>query len=434
MEDVRYFSFQDLEDILRGAHFYASGGGGAYENGKQLLEQTVDILHQQGLSGLAYLEPGKNIPDDIRCPFVGALGAPAKYLSEGFEHAPLRALRLHEDALGQQLGDPDLRFAAVSAVETGTIAYGMNMLLAAQQGIPMIDADGCGRAVPVIPMLGLAQPVAAAPPLSPIALVSEQDELEGGAQLVINTRNTHNLSDMLHGIITYDDGFDQRSAFSCYAATGASLNSASPGFIVPGAMSRCLQFGRTLRAHKASEQAMVKAVADLTGGIHLGRLRLLGLDEETRDGFDYLQVELLDDRGNRYRVQVENESLLVLREDLYGQWQPVAMAPDLICYLCSNGDTITNAELAAAQAECAKQGKPLMLNLFVVPVPEELNTAHFRQLCMDELAAIGWPQSKIVSPFADYPETGNRASEDAVSGVIGQPVSPDLVSEQGALL
>ncbi|WP_315983663.1 hypothetical protein [Aliamphritea spongicola] len=93
---------------------------------------------------------------------------------------------------------------------------------------------------------------------------------------MINTRNTHNLSDMLHGIITFDDGFDQRSAFSCYAATGASLNSTKPGFIVPGAMTKCLQLGRTLRIHQNNEQAMVQAVAELTGGIHLGRLRLLG--------------------------------------------------------------------------------------------------------------------------------------------------------------
>ncbi|WP_315983984.1 S-methyl thiohydantoin desulfurase domain-containing protein [Aliamphritea spongicola] len=136
----------------------------------------------------------------------------------------------------------------------------------------------------------------------------------------------------------------------------------------------------------------------------------------------------MDDRGNRYRVQVENESLLVLREDLYGQWQPIAMAPDLICYLCSNGDTITNAELATTQAEYARQGKPLMLNLFVLPVPDELNTAHFRKLCMDELATIGWPQSKIVSPFADYPETDSRGSEGLLVDV--QAIHSIRISQQ----
>ncbi len=431
MEDVQFFSFQDLEDILRGSHFYASGGGGAYENGRQLLQQTTDILRQRGETGLAYLEPGNNIPDTLWCPFVGALGAPAKYLSEGFEHSPVRALKLHEDAMGQQLGQPEFRFSAVSAVETGTIAYGMNMLLAAQQNIPMIDADGCGRAVPVIPMLGLAQPVRDAPQLSPIALVSEQDELQGGAQLVINTRNTHNLSDMLHGIITYDDGFDQRSAFSCYAATGAQLNSSQPGFIVPGAMTKCLALGRALRQNRGNESATVKAVTALTGGVHLARLRLLSLDEETRDGFDFLQVELLDDSGIRYRVQVENESLLVLREDYYGHWQPLAMAPDLICYLCSNGDTVSNAELSAAQAECAKQGKPLMINLFVLPVPDELNTPYFRQLCLDELASVGFPQSQLVSPFIDYPNGGLPLHDEPLHPAVATGNHQEIVTEQG---
>ncbi|WP_261840775.1 DUF917 domain-containing protein [Aliamphritea ceti] len=407
MEDLRYFSFQDLEDILRGAHFYASGGGGAFENGSQLLQQTLDILRQRGETGLAYFQPGVDVPDELWCPFVGALGAPAKYLSEGFEHAPLRAFKLHEEAMAQQLDQPGLKFSAVSAVETGTIAYGMNMLLAAQENIPMIDADGCGRAVPIIPMLGLAQPVESAPRLSPIALVSEQDEHQGGAQLVINTQNTQNLSDMLHGIITYDDGFDQRSAFSCYAATGKSLNAVSPGFIVPGAMTDCLNLGRVLRNNKGHETATISAIAEVTGGVHLARVRLLSINEETRDGFDFLQVELLDEFGRRYRVQVENESLLVQREDLYGHWQSLAMAPDLICYLCSNGDTISNAELVSTQAEYAKQGRPLMLNLFVLPVPDALNTEYFQQLCLDELASIGWPQEALVSPFTDYQKPHN---------------------------
>lgn len=410
---MKSFDFTDLEDIIRGSHFYASGGGGAYENGLVLLNKTKEVLEKKGMQYLQYYDAGDVELEEKKfyAPFVGAVGSPAKYLKEGFVNSPVWAYDLHEKAMndlsrqGQQGPDAaQVEFDSVIPIETGTITFGMAMLLAAQKGKPIMNMDGCGRAVPVLPMVGPAQPVVDAPDLSPVALVSETSIAEGGAQLIINTSSTENLNSMMHGIISDDKGFDERSAMSCYATSGTEMSRAAaeadgtPGFMVVDSLQRARRLGAALRQADGNEQKALQAVLEHSGGIKVVSGQVSDVQDTHRNGFDFLEVTLTDAAGTVYKTQAENETLLLERIEDDGKRTPLVMGPDLLCFLRDDGLTLTNSEIAALLHERQEAGKTLGIHVIAVPAVQCMNTLHMQSLFLTELSHMGY-DGPFISPF-----------------------------------
>lgn len=132
---------ESLEEIALGATVLGAGGGGDPAVGKLMAQQAVARY------GPIRLLPLEDLPGDVLIIPTAMTGAPTVILEKiprGTE--VLDAFRALEERLGPHA------FAAVP-IKAGGINSIIPMLVAASLGIPVVDADGMGRAFPEIQMV-----------------------------------------------------------------------------------------------------------------------------------------------------------------------------------------------------------------------------------------------------------------------------------------
>ncbi len=130
----------DLEDFCRGAAFLGTGGGGSPYLGRLLAQRimaegkTVEIISVD------------DVPDDALVIPTAGMGAPTigvEKLQRGDE--TVVALRRLEEHLGRKA-------FATMPVEMGGANSVTPLIVGAQTGLPVINADGMGRAFPELQM------------------------------------------------------------------------------------------------------------------------------------------------------------------------------------------------------------------------------------------------------------------------------------------
>ncbi len=130
-----------LEDIALGATVLGTGGGGDPTLGKLMAQQAV-IKH-----GPVQLLPLDEVPDDGWITPTGMMDAPTvlvEKIPSGTE--VLDAYRMLEQRL-------QCRAVATVSAEAGGVNSMIPMVVAATLGVPLVDADGMGRAFPEIQMV-----------------------------------------------------------------------------------------------------------------------------------------------------------------------------------------------------------------------------------------------------------------------------------------
>ena len=127
---------RDLADLARGAAFLGSGGGGDPHNGRLLGEAAVARHGPIGLIEAGSLQDTALV---VPCGWIGAPTVSAEKLPNGREvRAGLHRL---ERLLGRKID-------AVMPIEIGGGNGLAPLVAAAQLGLPVVDADGMGRAFP----------------------------------------------------------------------------------------------------------------------------------------------------------------------------------------------------------------------------------------------------------------------------------------------
>jgi uncharacterized protein len=111
---------------------------------------------------------------------------------------------------------------------------------------------------------------------------------------------------------------------------------------LPGTTERARALGAALRAALAGGADPVRAVTDFLGGRVLFRGTIASSEEQTTGGFD-LGAVVLENAGRSFRIVNQNENLIAWSD---GRAHPVALAPDLICYLTVDGRPFSNADLS----------------------------------------------------------------------------------------
>ena len=137
---ARELTREDLLDLARGAAFLGTGGGGDPYIGRLMVERAI------AEGGRVVLVPLEEVPDDWFVIPTAMMGAPTVMIEKiprGDEAvASLRALERH---LGR-------RADATMPIECGGINSTMPLVVGARTGLPVIDADGMGRAFPELQM------------------------------------------------------------------------------------------------------------------------------------------------------------------------------------------------------------------------------------------------------------------------------------------
>ncbi|MBJ7599010.1 MAG: DUF917 domain-containing protein [Candidatus Nephthysia bennettiae] len=314
---ARSVTEQDLEDLARGAAVLGTGGGGNPYIGKLIAQQAIRK------HGPVQLVSAGEVPDDALVVQSAMMGAPTvmvEKLPAGDEIS--RAF----EALQSYLGKP---VTHATCAEAGGLNSTIPFVTAAALGLPLVDADGMGRAFPEIQMIVPTMYGVAA---TPMAIADEKGN--AGILNTIDNRWTERLARSM----TIDMGC---SAFiALYAMSGRQLKEA----MVHDTLSLAQDLGRVIREANQEHTDAVAAVVDRVRGRFIFQGKVADLWRRTEAGFAKggARLEGVDRySGSVLDLRFQNEHLVAIRD---GEVQ--ASVPDLIIVLdAESGQPITTEEI-----------------------------------------------------------------------------------------
>lgn len=305
---MRILTAADLEDIAFGAAVLGTGGGGDPYIGK-LLARTA--MERNGPVTLIDLD---EVPDGAHVITCGAMGAPTIVLEKvpsGDEM--LMALQYYEKTTGH-------RVTHIMPFEAGGLNSCYPIVLAAQTGLPLIDADGMGRAFPQLEMetfnvYGV--------PAAPVAMADEKGNLA-----LVETDSAAKAEFIARGICIRMGG---QASLVNYGMDGETARRVS----VPATMTLAQDIGRVVREAHAAHVKPIDALVDFLRTTHYGHAERIGSGKVTdiarrfENGWSVGVVTITPfDDGAPYSIRIQNENLVIERGD-----EVLAVVPDLICVL-----------------------------------------------------------------------------------------------------
>jgi DUF917 family protein len=196
---------------------------------------------------------------------------------------------------------------AVMAFEAAGLNGALAVAAAAELGLPLVDADLMGRA---LPRADQATRAVAGGALTPFAMTDPT-----GVTVLVDETDPVVLERVVRAIIAQGGGW----AGCAFAPAPASVACHDACL---GSLRRALRLGR---AHAGAAPARI---AEALGGRALGAGRAVEIARHASAGFGRAGITVLDDAGPVLRLEAENEYLLALVDGV-----PVASCPDLVCVL-----------------------------------------------------------------------------------------------------
>lgn len=323
----------DVEAIALGAGVLGTGGGGNPYLGK------LHLLQHLRRGARIAIVPPERIPDDALGCAVGGMGAP----TVGIEKLPagtemLGAVRALEEHAGRRL-------EFLACAEIGGANSMQPLIVAAQTGLPVADADPMGRAFPELQMdtfmIGGVSP-------SPFALC----DCHGNAAVFTRVEDPY-WAERLGRAVTVAMGGS--AALAMPLLSGRQLKELA----IPGTYTLARRLGEAVLAARRRGEDPVEALRAAARGVLLFRGKVVDVERRTTAGFarGRLRVEA---PGEVCTIEFQNEFLICR---VGGEVR--ATTPDLIC--------IVDAETAEpVSTEVLRYG--LRVAVLGLPAPQQLRT------------------------------------------------------------
>jgi DUF917 family protein len=307
----------DLDDLARGAAVLGTGGGGNPYIGKLLAQRAIRER------GPVVLVSAGEVPDDALVVQSAMMGAPTvmvEKLPAGDE--VVRAFETIQSYLGR-------RITHTTSGEAGGLNSTVPFVVAARLGIPLVDADGMGRAFPELQML---IPSMEGISCTPMALADEK-----GNVLILETVDNR-WTERLARSATVDMGCTAMIAL--YAMSGRQLKDT----MVLGTLSLGQELGRLIREARARHLDAVETVAARLRGRRVFQGRVTDVRRRTEAGFARGTASLEgtgEYAGSTLVVRFQNEYLVALRDG-----RVLVSVPDLVIMLdAETAEPVTTEEV-----------------------------------------------------------------------------------------
>ncbi|MGI6485910.1 MAG: DUF917 domain-containing protein [Tepidanaerobacteraceae bacterium] len=322
----------EVRDFVRGCTLYGTGGGGLAENGLDSLLTELRAGKEIGWVDV------NDIADDAItvCPFLMGSIAPhtpeVKKEMEGFgltdsKYTEKQRIAESIKELSKYMGK---KIDAVVPLELGGASTPGGIAAGLVNGLPAVDGDYTGRAIPEIPQ---TTPYLHGIPLWPLSVVDEFGNVSV-IKHAINYRIVERIGKQISAAaygLTGDTGF---------LMTGKEMKKA----IIPGTLTECYELGKMIREAREAGKDPVKAVADKLEGWILIKGKVTKKETEDKLGY-YWGTHTIEGSGE-YAGQVmkiwfKNENHVAWNND-----KVVATSPDMITVVSSkDGEPITNPKL-----------------------------------------------------------------------------------------
>ena len=329
-------------DLVDGAAIFSAGGGGDPEMGYEI----VDALTREGY--VVNLVDPLEVPDDAVVVNFACVGATT---AVGYDSdAAVKTVQTLEKYVTQ-------KFYAVIPVELG----GFNTLaavdVAARQGIPVVDADGAGRAVPEVHLKVYTIDNI---PLAPMVVA----DLHARNVVIVNETQDSKSAERIARTLATEWG---QSAYTARRILTGKQVKTSP---ILHSLSTSIRIGMLLR--KAVEP--IRAVLKETGGFKLFEGEVDKIERRTEAGFTWTRTTLKgihEYEGSEFEFRAKNEVLIACKDN-----KLVAIAPDIIVPVHhETGKCIT--------AEKIEKGEKLVI--LGIPTPQKWRTPRGLELWRDVL-------------------------------------------------
>ncbi|WP_441963445.1 DUF917 domain-containing protein [Mycolicibacterium houstonense] len=357
MEQV---SESSVDDLMRGAVHFGSGGGGDPYLGRQML---IAAIREYG--PIPLVKPGELDAHGLVLPIV-YVGAPYALLEKAHDTDQVKTLRAAVEARAGR------ECVAVLPVQRAGFNVAVALTVAAQLGLPCLDADLMTRCFPSIDMTLLQLAGRPVRPMTVVGSAGVVTEFHSGADAV--------LGELLRSIMPALGLVALISAFEVTVADCAHLG-------IDGSISECWRIGEALRSvapgGTAAEYAKLFAIC---GGRVLCTGTVVEVMQDSTDVFPR-GVLSLQTRQDFVRVDFQNENLVVSREG-----EVLATVPDLISLV----DVDTSALVQTVDLVVGQE-----VHVIVSPVDHRWRTP--AGLAMVGPSAFGYPVDPVLC--GDAPQT-----------------------------
>ena len=328
----RLENLQDCDDFVQGCLFMGTGGGGGVEWGMDMLKDALE----DGLA-LEWVD-ASDIPDDAWTVTPYGMGSIAPTSQETLDEIEQLGLedklgnRSMEEAvkeLDKHLGQP---VGCIVPAELGAGNTPAPLVTGARLGIPVVDGDYAGRAIPD-EMQGT--PYLYGKHSWPFASVDKW----GNVAIVAYTVSPHML--------------ERIGKMLAVAAYGGTTMAATPlpgnemkEILVPGTLTKCLALGRAMRQAREQGSDPIDAALAVTGGWRLFEGLVNSKEWEDRDGYMFGTTHILgtgDYRRQKLEVWFKNENHVTWLDGA-----PWVCSPDLVTLAYrDSGEGTTNTLIKA---------------------------------------------------------------------------------------
>lgn len=329
---------KDIIHILMGATLMAGGGGGALEDGMELVETYKRNYPGKEMTCDLYqvneMEEGKYTIGlaVMGSPVEGGKVDATNCIITAYEKAKVLAV-----ITGQT---PDYTLS----MELGGFNTFTPILISMIEGIPMVDADCAGRAVP-----GLETAISHINglPTGPFVMGSI-----GGDAYLVEPKDPYDAAYCQKMAIPVVQMFEQNAGMAGWMFDKEQLRQSVP----TGTITLCMRIGEMIEEYQKSPSGNLFDKIEEAG---LGAARLLlqggcicnytpqpGVTGNNDVG--YYDVKESPDSQESYRIHYANESLVL--EKVQGSVaNPLVTVPDIIAmYDCETGKPLTNEDITLA--------------------------------------------------------------------------------------
>ena len=302
-----------LDSIAIGAGILGTGGGGNPYIGQLRARQAI-----RKWGPVTVLSP-EELPEDSRVVCVGGIGAPTVGIEKVRDLQSYHALRAIEEYTG-------VKATALISNEIGGSNSVEPLIPAAMTGLPVVDADGMGRAFPELQMKTF---FVYGVPCCPMAIADEK-----GNSVVIRETISPAWAERLARSITV-----QMGCVACYAVAPMTAEQVRRT-AVPMTLSLARDLGDSVKQARHRGEEPLQAILETCPGEVLFNGKVMDLDRRTTAGFarGTLTIDGLEDNaGERMVIEFQNENLIARREG-----EIICTVPDLICAVATDlGEPVT---------------------------------------------------------------------------------------------
>lgn len=302
----RIITFDDIDDLAIGSAFLGTGGGGDPYIGSLLCKKAIAA---HGPVSLVTLD---ELPADANVFLAGGLGAPTALVEKLFS---IDDVHRAVSALERRL---DRTATAIISFEIGGLNSTLPVAYAAMRGLPLVDADGMGRAFPAVQMVTYNVYGVRCMPLA------VADEL--GNVVLFETCDAQTAEELARPVVS---AMGASAGMSCYPMTGIEAKRTA----VPDTVSAAIAIGAAIRHGDRNIPAVDRLLATLRSLPYYGQAyrifdgKIVDVKRNTSRGwvFGHCHMQALDG-GSAAEINFQNENIAVRVDGVLK-----AIVPDLVC-------------------------------------------------------------------------------------------------------